>query len=86
MIISRKQTILIPDQQHGKTPKELQEKLARMGLEVDEHHFYTSALATPSLSPVKVLVPMSLLSGNLDYTTPYMKRASPWMTPLRIML
>ena len=30
----------------GKTPKELQEKLARMGLDVDEHHFYTSALAT----------------------------------------
>ena len=27
----------------GKTPKELQEKLARMGLDVDEHHFYTSA-------------------------------------------
>ncbi len=30
----------------GKTPKELQIKLARMGLEVDESHFYTSALAT----------------------------------------
>lgn len=30
----------------GKTPKELQQKLARMGLEVDESHFYTSALAT----------------------------------------
>ena len=30
----------------GKTPKELQQKLARMGLEVDENHFYTSALAT----------------------------------------
>ena len=30
----------------GKTPKELQVKLARMGLEVDESHFYTSALAT----------------------------------------
>ena len=30
----------------GKTPRELQEKLARMGLEVDEHHFYTIALAT----------------------------------------
>lgn len=29
-----------------KTPKELQQKLARMGLEVDESHFYTSALAT----------------------------------------
>ncbi len=32
----------------GKTPRELQEKLARMGLEVDESHFYTSGLATAS--------------------------------------
>jgi len=30
----------------SKTPKELQLKLARMGLDVDESHFYTSALAT----------------------------------------
>jgi len=30
----------------SKTPKELQQKLFRMGLEVDEDHFYTSALAT----------------------------------------
>lgn len=30
----------------SKTPRELQLKLARMGLEVDESHFYTSALAT----------------------------------------
>ena len=29
-----------------KTPQELRDKLARMGLEVDEKHFYTSALAT----------------------------------------
>ena len=29
-----------------RTPKELQQKLARMGLDVDESHFYTSALAT----------------------------------------
>ncbi len=29
-----------------RTPKELQQKLERMGLEVDESHFYTSALAT----------------------------------------
>ncbi|MEA5040715.1 MAG: TIGR01457 family HAD-type hydrolase, partial [Clostridiaceae bacterium] len=28
------------------TPRELQHKLARMGLEVDESRFYTSALAT----------------------------------------
>lgn len=30
----------------GKSPKELKQKLGRMGLEVDESHFYTSALAT----------------------------------------
>ena len=30
----------------GRTPKELQQKLWRMGLDVDESHFYTSALAT----------------------------------------
>lgn len=30
----------------GCTPKELQQKLARMGLDVTEDHFYTSALAT----------------------------------------
>ncbi len=29
-----------------RSPRELQQKLARMGLEVDERHFYTSALAT----------------------------------------
>ncbi len=30
----------------GCTPRELQNKLARMGLDVSEEHFYTSALAT----------------------------------------
>lgn len=30
----------------GRSPKELQQKLQRMGLDVDESHFYTSALAT----------------------------------------
>ena len=30
----------------GFTPRELQQKLARMGLDVSEEHFYTSALAT----------------------------------------
>ncbi|MBQ8174064.1 MAG: HAD family hydrolase [Clostridia bacterium] len=32
----------------GKSPRELSEKLARMGLSVSEDHFYTSALATAS--------------------------------------
>jgi NagD protein len=31
-----------------RTPKELQEKLSRLGIEVDYTHFYTSALATAS--------------------------------------
>lgn len=31
-----------------RTPKELQQKLGRMGLNIDESHFYTSALATAS--------------------------------------
>ncbi len=30
----------------GYTPRELQQKLARMGLDVSQEHFYTSALAT----------------------------------------
>lgn len=30
----------------ARSPKELQQKLARMGLDVDERHYYTSALAT----------------------------------------
>ena len=30
----------------SRSPEELRDKLARMGLEVDESHFYTSALAT----------------------------------------
>ena len=30
----------------GSTPRELQQKLARLGLDVSEGHFYTSALAT----------------------------------------
>ena len=30
----------------GNTPRELQQKLARLGLDVSEDHFYTSALAT----------------------------------------
>lgn len=30
----------------GRSPKELHQKLARLGLDVDESHFYTSALAT----------------------------------------
>ena len=41
-----KKSYLFLTNNSGSTPKELQQKLARMGLDVDETHFYTSALAT----------------------------------------
>lgn len=42
----KKKRFLFLTNASGRAPKELQQKLARMGLEVDESHFYTSALAT----------------------------------------
>lgn len=41
-----KKSYLFLTNNSGSTPKELQQKLARMGLDVPEEHFYTSALAT----------------------------------------
>ena len=35
-----------------RSPKELQQKLKRMGLDVDESHFYTSAQATADFQSV----------------------------------
>lgn len=45
-LYAKKKKFLFLTNASGRTPKELQVKLARMGLEVDESHFYTSALAT----------------------------------------
>lgn len=41
-----KKSYLFLTNNSGSTPKELQQKLARLGLDVPEEHFYTSALAT----------------------------------------
>ena len=43
---SEKKEYLFLTNNSGYTPRELQQKLARMGLDVPERHFYTSALAT----------------------------------------
>ena len=43
---SEKKEYLFLTNNSSYTPRELQQKLARMGLDVPEHHFYTSALAT----------------------------------------
>ena len=52
----------------GYTPRELSQKLARMGLDVTEEHFYTSALATVgnAYDPTREIVTGR---GNLSFTT-----------------
>ena len=42
----REKKFLFLTNNSGRTPRQLQEKLAHMGLTVDESHFYTSAQAT----------------------------------------
>lgn len=45
-LVEQKKNFLFLTNSSQYTPRELQNKLARMGLDVDETHFYTSALAT----------------------------------------
>lgn len=45
-LYAEKKNFLFLTNSSERTPKELQQKLYRMGLDVDESHFYTSALAT----------------------------------------
>ena len=46
MAAKRRKTISFLTNASSRSPKELQNKLYRMGLEIGEEHFYTSALAT----------------------------------------
>ena len=45
-LYAEKKNFLFLTNSSERSPKELQQKLKRMGLDVDESHFYTSALAT----------------------------------------
>ena len=45
-LYQEKKSFLFLTNASERSPKELQQKLLRLGLEVDESHFYTSALAT----------------------------------------
>lgn len=45
-LYEEKKSFLFLTNASERSPKELQQKLLRLGLEVDESHFYTSALAT----------------------------------------
>ena len=54
-----------------RSPKELQQKLRRMGLDVDESHFYTSALATARfISSQAPGCSARLIGTNSDLTGP----------------
>ena len=45
-LYAEKKPFLFLTNSSERSPRELQQKLERMGLEIDESHFYTSALAT----------------------------------------
>ena len=45
-LMQEKKQFLFLTNNNAKSPKELQQKLSRMGIEIGEEHFYTSALAT----------------------------------------
>lgn len=61
----------------GYTPRELNQKLARMGLDVPEEHFYTSALATAAfLRSRHRAAPCSPLARQAC-STPSMTQVSP---------
>ena len=51
-----------------RSPRELSQKLKRMGLDVSEDHFYTSALATASFlssqKPGTITIPITLFSAK----------------------
>ena len=57
------------------TPRELHQKLLRMGLDVGEEHFYTSALATAHF--LKKQAPECSHSGAFLCVTNYLKPLEP---------
>ena len=51
----------------GQTPLELKLKLQAMGLDIDESHFYTSALATAKSSVSRPATAALMSSVNRDW-------------------
>jgi len=68
------------------TPKELQKKLEWMGLDVDQSHFYTSALATAAFISTQTPEGKPLYRwGNMGFRMPCMMPALQLMRFIRIM-
>ena len=83
-LYAEKKNFLFLTNSSERSPKELQQKLRRMGLEVDESHFYTSALATArfisSQAPVSYthLVPHGTdARDDVDVRVGRLSRAAP---------
>lgn len=67
------------------TPKELQKKLEWMGLDVDQSHFYTSALATAAFISTQTPEATAYAVGNMGFRMPCMMPALQLMRFIRIM-
>lgn len=70
----------------SRSPKELQNKLYRMGLEIGEEHFYTSALATAKF--LQNQAPDAALTSSeiTVYITHYTMQVLQLMMSIQIML
>lgn len=60
-----------------RSPLELREKLSRLGLDIDESHFYTSALATAKFLSTQSRAALPMSSVNPASLTPYTALALP---------
>ena len=59
-----------------RSPRELRQKLQRMGMDISEEHFYTSALATAKFLHGQQPGCTAYVSANRVWSTPYMRRES----------
>ena len=70
----------------SRSPKELQNKLYRMGLEIGEEHFYTSALATAKFLQIRLRDAALTSSEIMVYITHYTMQVLQLMMSIQIML
>ena len=85
LVVSRRQKVSLLTNASNRSPKELQQRLHRMGLDVDEVSFYTSALATAQFIANQMPGATAYIIGDRDFTTRCMTPASPQMKLTRTM-
>ena len=77
---AEKKRFLFLTNSSGQTPRELSRKLERMGIDVAEQHFYTSALATAMFLSSQTPTAAPTSSATRGWSTPSTSRASRWTT------